>query len=194
LRLAQELSEPMADPSGELNLVLEPAGNGTPSLVTDERLRRIEAALVTLALQQAAGPPPAGFQPTPPRNSVPLSLAVHAAQAAGYIPGAEAAKRRRWIDWPVIREIRLVSRMYVDPRYSPSRLAQVGVPLLIGLLILNYLFWRGWLDFTFVSPVMERLGVMVVAVVLYRILTAEMTRYAAVLDYLERSGRTGQTN
>jgi hypothetical protein len=179
----------MSEPTTEL----VPAPTEVNGDMTDERLRRIEAAVMVLAAQQAAGPPPEGYQP--PRQSssgalVPMSLAVQAAQASGYLPGGETVRRRRWIDWPVIREIRLVSRMYVDPRYSPTRFAQLGVPILLGFLVLNYLFWRGWLDWTFVSPVFERLIVMVVAVLLYRILSAEMTRYAAVLDYLERSGRS----
>ena len=175
----------MTEPTTEL--VPAPAvANGE---TTDDRLRRIEAAVMVLAAQQAAGPPPEGYQS--PRASVPapISLAMQAAQAAGYLPGGEPRKRRRWIDWPVIREVRLVSRMYVDPRYSPTRLAQVGVPVLLGLLVLNYLFWQGIFSIVFISAVLERLGVMVVAVILYRILTAEMKRYAAVLDYLERSGR-----
>lgn len=180
----------MTEPTTEL-VPAPVAANGETA---DDRLRRIEATLTVLAAQQAAGPPPEGYQPPRSLVPVPLSLAVQAAQAAGYLPGAEQPKRRRWIDWPVVREARLVSRMYVDPRYSPTRLAQVGVPVLLGLLMLNYLFWQNLFNVIFISAVLERIGVMVVAVILYRILAAEMKRYAAVLDYLERSGRTGSTN
>jgi hypothetical protein len=156
---------------------------------TGLRLARIEAALSLIAARQAVGPPPEGYAPPASGPMAPLSLAVQAAQAAGYLPGGEQQKKRRWLDWPVIRELRLLSRMYFDRRYSPTRAAQIGVPFLIGLAALNYLFWRGWLDWTLVSPVCERLTLAVISVVVYRILAAEMSRYAAVLDYLERSGR-----
>jgi hypothetical protein len=178
----------MVETSAEPTSELQPAINGTPSETTEDRLARIEAMLTILAQQQMAGPPPMGY--TPPQSSpgtlVPLSQTVG---VLGTLTGAAPPKRRRWLDWPVIREIRLVSRMYVDPRYSPSRTAQLGVPLILLCAVLNYLFWSAWLDWTFVSPVIERGVLMVFAVVLYRILANEIVRYAAVLDYLERSGR-----
>lgn len=183
----------------ETTTELVPAPAAMNGDATDERLRRIEAALVVLAAQQSAGTPPEGY--LPPRQHVtaevtpaPMSLAMLTAQAAGYLPGVGRTRRRRWVDWPVVREIRLVVRLFFDPRYIPTRLAQLGVPGLLILLVLNYMFWRGFLDITLVSPVCERLVVMVVAVLLYRILSAEVTRYAAVLDYLERSRQNGSVN
>jgi hypothetical protein len=167
--------------------------NGTPDPTPEERLRRIEVALTVLAAQSAAGPPPEGYASgrttAGPSSLVPLSLAVQAARQAGYLPGAESVKRRRWYDLPVLRELYLAFRLYVDPRYSPTRWVTIVVPALLGFLVLNYLFWRGWLDWTVISPVFERFGVLVVGAVLYRIFTFEIARYAAVLDYLDRTNR-----
>ena len=179
----------MADPTTDRTPPPTENNGVVPLSTTDTRLDRIEAALSVLAARQAAGPPPQGYTPPATDSAVPLSLAVQAAQAAGLLPGAEPPRKRRWIDWPVIREFRLVSRMYFDRRYSPTRAAQIGVPFLIGLAVLNYLFWRGWLDWTVVSPLCERLTLAVLVVIGYRILAAEMSRYGTVLDYLERSGR-----
>lgn len=165
------------------------AGEPTP----EERLRRIEVALTVLAAQSAAGPPPDGYASgrakAGPASLVPLSLAVQAAQQAGYLPGAEPQKKRRWYDLAVLRELYLAFRLYVDPRYSPTRWVTFAVPALLGFLVLNYLFWRGFLDWTFVSPVFERLFVLVVGAALFRIFAFEIARYAAVLDYLDRTNR-----
>lgn len=155
---------------------------------TADRLARIEATLSLIAARQAVGPVPDGYAPRPPAAVAPLSLAVQAAQEAGFLPGADTPKRRRWYDWPVIREVRLVARMYVDSRYSPTRAAQLVVPFLIASLGLNALLWQWLFAVPVVAPVAERLVVMVIGVVLYRILAAEIERYAAVLDYLERTG------
>ncbi len=166
--------------------------NGTPDPTPEERLRRIEVALTVLAAQSAAGPPPEGYasgRAAGPASLVPLSLAVQAAQQAGYLPGAEPEKKRRWYDLPVLRELYLAFRLYVDPRYSPTRWVTILVPGLLAVLVVNYLFWRGWLDWTVISPVFERLGVLVVGMALYRIFTFEIARYAAVLDYLDRTNR-----
>jgi hypothetical protein len=167
--------------------------NGTPEPTPEERLRRIEVALTVLAAQSAAGPPPEGYASgrtrSGPASLVPLSLAVQAAQQAGYLPGAEPEKKRHWYDLPVLREMYLAFRLYVDPRYSPTRWATIVVPALLGFLVLNYLFWRGFLDWTFVSPVFERLFVLIVGAALFRIFTFEIARYATVLDYLDRTNR-----
>lgn len=156
---------------------------------TADRLARIEAALSLIAARQAVGPAPEGYAPPTAPLPTTLSLAVQAAQDAGIFPGGEKPKRRRWTEWPVIREVRLVARMYIDPRYSPTRAAQLVVPFLLGSLVLNSLFWQWLFAVPILSPVAERAVVMVIGVVLYRILAAEIERYAAVLDYLERTGR-----
>lgn len=171
-----------------------PSSNGPPVVDADARLSRIEAALSMLAAQQAAGPPPEGFSrpgsPPPPSGQNPLvqlSTAVEVAQMTGHLPGG--SKRRTWLKWPVIREVILVCRLYFDKRYSPTRAAQLGVPIILTLLVLNWAFFYFAFTLPVVAQILERLVIMGLAVVLYRILAAEVTRYAAVLEYLAKTGR-----
>lgn len=178
-------------------LVPAPASsNGPPVADADARLSRIEAALAVLAAQQAAGPPPEGYarpgaQPPTSAGSealATLSTAVQVAQMTGHLPGGQQA-RRAWMKWPVIRELILVFRLYFDKRYSPTRAAQLGVPVILILLVLNWAFFYFAFTLPVVAQILERLVVMALALVLYRILAAEVVRYAQVLDYLAKTGR-----
>ena len=83
-------------------------------------------------------------------------------------------------------ELRLAVRMYFDSRYRVSRTAQVAFPLFAALVVLNYFAFSLWMPIPVVSPVLERLFDVVIAVLAYRVLTRELDRYRAVLDYLAR--------
>jgi len=155
------------------------------STTAEERLSRIEAALQQLTARQAAGPAPAGVNP-PNSPLAGVSLALQAAQLVGVLPGAPSS-RKRWKDWPVLREVRFIFGLYFDKRYTPSRAAQLGVPALLLLLVVNFFFWA-WFNIFLVSTILEHLATMVIAIVLYRLLAAELVRYSAVVDYLERVG------
>ncbi len=150
-------------------------------LTADDRLSRIEAALVVLAAKQSAGPAPAGYAE---KTANPISMAIQAAQMAGVLPSTQP--KRTWKDFPVIREARLIFGLYFDKRYNPSRAAQLGVPGLLLLIVLSYFFWL-WFNIFVVSQILHHLVVMVAAVVLYRLVATELERYAAVLDYLDRT-------
>jgi hypothetical protein len=169
------------------------ATNGPPASDADARLSRIEAALVVLAAQQAAGPPPEGYSrpgsPPPPPGPNPLATlttAVEVAQLTGQLPGG--GSRRAWLKWPVVRELILVFRLYIDKRYSPTRAAQLGVPVILALLVAAGFFFN--LNPTpFLTQLIEYPVVMVLAVFLFRILANEVARYAQVLEYLTKTGR-----
>ena len=148
-------------------------------LTPDDRLSRIEAALMVLAAKQSAGPAPVGYAEKPVN---PLSFAVQAAQMAGLLPTTQP--KRTWKDWPVIREARLIFGLYFDKRYNPSRAAQLGVPGLLIVVVLSY-FFSIWFNVFILSTILHHLIVMVAAVVLYRLVAAELERYSVVLDYLE---------
>jgi len=150
-------------------------------LTSDDRLSRIEAALVVLAAKQSAGPAPVGYAE---KSANPMSMALQAAQMVGVLPSTQP--KRTWKDFPVIREARLIFGMYFDKRYNPSRAAQLGVPGLLILMVLSYFFWS-WFNIFVVSQILHHLVVMIAAVVLYRLVAAELERYAAVLDYLDRT-------
>ncbi len=170
------------------------AANGPPASEADARLSRIEAALAVLAAQQSAGPPPEGYSrpgsPPPPPGPNPLATltaAVEVAQMTGHLPGG-GGNKRAWLKWPVVRELILVFRLYIDKRYSPTRAAQLGVPVILALLVATGFFFN--LNPTpFLTQLIEYPVVMVLAVFLFRILANEVTRYAQVLDYLTKTGR-----
>jgi hypothetical protein len=176
-------------------LVPAPSPNGPPAVSeADARLSRIEAALAVLTAQQAAGPPPEGYSrpgaPPPPPGPNPLAqigAAVELAQMTGHLPGGATAKRA-WMKWPVVRELIMVFRLYFDKRYSPTRAAQLGVPALLIVVVAAGFFFN--LNPTpFLTQLVEYPVVMVAAVFLFRILSAEVARYAQVLEYLAKTGR-----
>lgn len=170
------------------------ANNGPPASEADARLSRIEAALAVLAMQQAAGPPPEGYSrpgaPPPPPGPNPLTqltAAVEVAQMTGHLPGGATAKRA-WMKWPVVRELIMVFRLYVDKRYSPTRAAQLAVPAILIVVVAAGFFFN--LNPTpFLTQLIEYPIIMVAAVFLFRILANEVARYAQVLEYLAKTGR-----
>jgi len=152
-----------------------------PIETTEERLRRLELAVATMH----PGLAPDGYSPVPPNGPViPLSLLANAAV------DPVSARRRLIGELPILREIRLVVRMYLDPRYRLSRVAQLGVPALIVLAVLNYTAFNFILPIIpFLSPITERLILLIVGAAFAVVLSREALRYQAVLDYLARAGR-----
>ncbi len=156
----------------------------TPEAMAD-RLRRLEEQLAALHAHQTALPTyplprdaePAGLSALVPTVSRMMMPAIRQLTRVGSV----------WDRFPFLTELRLMVKMYVDPKYRLSRIAQFGVPAVLGLMVVDYLF----VDyFTFglrvVTPVVERLLLVVLAVVLYKILAREAGRYADVLVYLSR--------
>ena len=165
----------MPEPMPEPNAVVES---------TDERLRRLEFMVASLH----PGLAPDGYAPALPAQSqagvIPLSLLVNAA-----LP--EEGRRRFLHDLPILRELRLIAQMYLDPRYRLSRIAQLGVPAILILAVMNYVtFNLLFPSIPFVSPIIERLVLLLVGAVLAVLLSREAIRYQAVIDYLVRAGRS----
>ena len=89
----------------------------------------------------------------------------------------------------MIAELRLIFTMYFDPRYRISRTTQFALPGMVLLLIFNYCFFSLWVSITFLSPVLERLLAVIIGILIYKLLTREVSRYREVLAYLARYGR-----
>ena len=149
--------------------------NGTPVQVletVDDRLRKLEQAIGRVSGHGG----PAGLMPTA------LMAVLPAADAAGGV----------WGRVPVLRELRLMLGMYFDPRYRLSRPGQLGIPGVLGLMMLNYLFFN-WVIAVPLLPIIgvlcERLVLVVLAVVLYKLLSRDAARYEAVLRYLTQFSR-----
>ena len=145
-----------------------------PLLVTvDDRLRRVEQALDRIS-RPGDGPP--GF--------------MSSAQVPVALPADDPA--HGWGRLPPLRELRLVLGMYFDPRYRLSRPGQLGIPAVLALMLLDYLFFN-WVIaiplLPIVGVVCERVVLVGLAVVLYKLLGREAARYEAVLAYLTRHAR-----
>lgn len=142
----------------------------------DDRLRRLEQAIDRIS---QPGDSPPGFMPV---TLLPAVIPTVAAATTG----------RVWGKVPVLHELRLMLGMYFDPRYRLSRPGQLGIPAVVGLMLLNYLFFN-WVIaiplLPFVSVICERLALVGLSVVLYKLLSREAARYDAVLQYLTRTTR-----
>lgn len=141
----------------------------------EERIRRLEEMVARLT---QAVEPPRGYSPAP--------LVMLTAAPNSQDPDTP----RRWYS-TIFRELKLIARMYLDPRYRLSRLAQFGVPLALILMVANYFLFAYFCfgGVPVLSPIGERVGNLILAVAGYNILRKETVRYQAVLDYLARSGR-----
>lgn len=141
-----------------------------------DRIRRLEQ-MVTAMQEQAAMQSVARSE----------SPSIYATVLQGL--AAQPTEHGAWNRFGLVREFPLMFRMYFDSRYRLSRLGQFGVPLLLGLAVLNYLtFTIAWPVPVF-APIMERIGLVVIAVALYKVLAREAARYADVLEYLARYAR-----
>jgi hypothetical protein len=135
---------------------------------TRDRVRR-STALALLQPDSPVPPPPEGAVLHPPT-----------------VPDPAA---RKWFLAQLADEVRLAARMYFDSRYRVSRTFQFLVPVVFGLFALNYFVFDIWFAFPVVSPVLERIGCVLLGVFLYKLLTRELVRYREVLDYLARYSR-----
>jgi hypothetical protein len=108
---------------------------------------------------------------------------------ASIAPGGQAAPagggRRPWLLIDVLREIGVTFRMYMDPRYRVRRATQLMVPLVLGLFALNYVIFNLLLvQVPVLTPILERLIGIVLAVLLYKVISRETTRYRQMLATL----------
>ncbi len=147
-----------------------------PSTLIVERLAKLEDAVSKLVEKSQEPPPPPQIAEPPPQMLLPPPPAPPPA------PMGLAQSR----GWRLLAGIRQVGQMYFDPRYRMSRFAYFGVPAVLTALVLNYLFFTWVFTLPFFAPVAERLIIIALAIVLYHILSRELSRYKDVLDYLMR--------
>jgi hypothetical protein len=106
-----------------------------------------------------------------------------------------APARRPWLLMELVRDFGTTVRMYLDPRYRVRRSTQLLVPLIIGLFALNCFFFSAVFTVSILSPIMEKLVDVILAVLLYKALSREIVRYrqviAQLLAWQEHRGRTG---
>jgi hypothetical protein len=148
--------------------------------LADRVLAKLGGA-ATGALCEAAGAvtgyPLALLSPAP--EPPPVGAVLHP-------PPPPGMRHRSWFLLQVWAELRLVVRMYFDPRYRISRTAQFIFPTILGMFALNYFFFAIWFAVPIVSPITERFICVVLGVCFYRLMMWELNRYRDVLDYLAK--------
>jgi hypothetical protein len=202
------ISEQPATPNG-----------GTPAeamenrrLALEQRVRRLEDAVATLhdtgPLEEriaervarrlncesaAAAQPPsvvfkAGRQLLPAALDLLRTKTIEAEQQAAASAGNA---RRSWLIVDAYAELRTMVRMFLDPRYRPTRMGLVVPLVLLGMILTSWI----WLPGTSILPttlmtIIDKVIDVVLAFVAFKVLSREARRYrelVADLPVLSRS-------
>lgn len=116
---------------------------------------------------------------------------------ASLVPGGQTtvntvnALRRPWLLVDLLKEVGATFRMYTDPRYRIRRATKLMVPLILLLFGLNYLV----LNYTMLNiPVfrhlLERLVEVVLAILLYKVVSREVARHRLIVSQQMLGPRT----
>lgn len=89
--------------------------------------------------------------------------------------------RRPWLVTELFRDLLTIFRMYLDPRYRLRRSTQLLVPLILGLFVLNYVFFTYLFAIPVMSTILGKVGDIILAVLLYKVLSREAVRYREAL-------------
>ena len=177
-------------PQGQVESVADRLAKLERALTNLQDQAQLEQRVTDKLLSQFQQNPPVGLLPAVP------GLAAHSLLQGVMTAAATAAVDRKapggfW-DWiGLLQELKLIFRMHFDPRYRLSRIAQIGVPVIFIMMVLNYLnFTQVWTLFI-VAPILERVIFLALAVVLYKIWSREAQRYSEVLKYLAQLGVKG---
>ncbi len=152
------------------------------ALSLEDRVRRLEDVLATLQISPNAIQP-ADALPAPPPNEQP-NLADFISSAAQHPPApperppdtaAAAAERpHRWLPFEMLAEMRVMVRMYLDPRYRRSWQTRLLPPLFLFGMFLSWLLISG---IPVIGFLLDRVIFLVLAYMLFKVLMREATRY-----------------
>jgi hypothetical protein len=197
----------MTEPETPSGPILIPANGTAIEGTLAERVERLEDAMARLQ----AGPNSATFEEQlservlklfkekAAQQRVPTTVGVMSAvpqlgsgPPAGTINLPTEQSLWSWLMVGVLGELKLILRMYLDPRYRLSRLTQFGAPGVLLGIVGNYFFFNYscLLPIPFLPQIVERGVIVILAYVLVKILSREAGRYRQVLDYLSRYGYT----
>lgn len=100
----------------------------------------------------------------------------------------QPTKPKSWWRGTFLRDFRLMVQMYVDPRYRLSRVGQFCIPGIFLGMIFNYFAFQYFcfVGIPVLTPVLERVLIITLSFLLFKLLLRETKRYEAVLDYLAR--------
>jgi hypothetical protein len=106
------------------------------------------------------------------------------ADPAGPPGPAPAAARPAWLLTEVVREFRAMFRMLMDYRYRMSWTGRVVLPAAISIAVLSWWLLSG--NFFGVGTLIDRTVDVVLAVVVYKVLSREVQRYHELLARVYR--------
>jgi hypothetical protein len=116
-----------------------------------------------------------------PEVSIPSTLAPGGQTVLNTVNAA----RRPWLLIDLVREFGVMVRMYMDPRYRVRRATQLMVPLILGLFVASYVFFNNlFVVVPVLTPILEHAVAIVLAVLLYKVLSREVARYRQMLANL----------
>jgi hypothetical protein len=94
---------------------------------------------------------------------------------------------RGWVLPELISDLWTTLKMYVDPRYRLRRTTQLFIPVIVVLFVLNY-----WIigSLPLLGWILVKIGDILLAVLLYKILYREMVRYREVIAQFNAAGLT----
>jgi hypothetical protein len=171
-------------PPGSEGLSLAGVAPTRNALSLEDRVRRLEDVVATLQLSPHAIQAAPG-ELTPPPHDQP-SLADFIASAAQHLPsqpesappadpGMPASERtQRWLPFELLAEMRVMVRMYLDPRYRLTWQTRVLPPLVLFGMFLSWLLISG---IPVVGFLFDRVFFLVLAYMLFKVLIREATRY-----------------
>jgi hypothetical protein len=116
------------------------------------------------------------------KTEAPTSPSTFVGEAGTTANGATS--HRPWLLTELLREVGTALRMYFDPRYRVRRATQLLVPLIVALFILNGLFFRAVFTIPILSAILEKIGDIALAVLLYKVVSREVLRYRHVIAQL----------
>jgi hypothetical protein len=110
---------------------------------------------------------------------------VNPEQSEASVAGTELPfSRRPWLIRELLHDLGTTVRMYLDPRYRVRRATQILVPLLVLLFGLNCFFFNIVFHVEILSSALEKLVDVVLAVLLYKVVSREILRYRQVIAKL----------
>ncbi len=161
----------------------------------EARIQRVETELAQLRAAQAGAPRAAanaGFHAATPETAAPpparfwAGLGKRLATPSG--PSAVPPRpeslasmippgvRRGWMLWDALTELRAMYWMFIDPRYRLSWTARLA-PVVVLAMILTSGFWLPLSGLYYVGFVIDKIADLVLAYILFKLLSYESRRY-----------------
>ena len=84
----------------------------------------------------------------------------------------------------LFRDFWTTIRMYLDPRYRVRRATQLLAPFILLLFAFNCFFFNSVFAVPILSSVLEKAIDVILAVLLYKVVSRELVRYRQVIEQL----------